>query len=187
MPPMDSLMTLLSAAALATAVGAVVVAAVAAAATRRSYKAAVMRGARPTAPGQRIRELISRLTEASKRVDAAIEEIAEEVAGREAALERLRERNEALLRQEAELERRVATLKDVPVEVGQYFEKISRAHAERAHRRGVWVSLVLLCRGCGRDDGDKPGLLGTAFALGGGCERPAPRWRTIWPFWRRSG
>ena len=88
-----------------------------------------------TTPGERIQSSINNLRKISDEVDGLFQEIAADLKKRELALAELDTRNKELVIQEEGLRKRIDTLKDVPIEAAEYFQKINQQTLEHMDKR----------------------------------------------------
>ena len=87
-------------------------------------------------PCERVQKSIENLRRASEDADVVIKEIVTDISKREAALAELEAKNKELADQEETLRKRIDSLKDVPVEVAEYFQKINQQNLEQMDKRG---------------------------------------------------
>jgi hypothetical protein len=99
--------------------------------------------------GKRILQSISKLSSASQEIDLIIRDIIRDIKDRQTILEELKARHQTLSQEEAELSKRVETLKDLPLEVAKYFQQISeeilqQVEKKRARRDSLMFVLGIL-------------------------------------------
>ena len=98
-------------------------------------------------PGERIQRSISKLSSASQEIDAIIQDIVQDIKRRQLALEELKARHQTLSQEEAELSKRVQTLKGVPLEVAKYFQQISEQNLQQAEKRRARRDILMFILG----------------------------------------
>lgn len=98
-------------------------------------------------PGERIQASINNLSKASQEVDILFQEIVMDLRNRELALAELQTKNNELAAQEEELRKRIAALKDIPVDVAEYFQKINQQNLEQLDKRSGRRDLLFFILG----------------------------------------
>ncbi|KXK12088.1 MAG: hypothetical protein UZ14_CFX002002442 [Chloroflexi bacterium OLB14] len=83
----------------------------------------------------RIQALIENLSKSSTEAETLLQEIITDIKTREKALNELQSKNAELATQETELKKRIEKLKDVPIEVAEYFQKINAQNLENIDKR----------------------------------------------------
>jgi len=86
-------------------------------------------------PTNRLQKLVDDLSKSSSEADKIIREITDDLKKREVALSELQSRNTELVTQEAELRRRIDLLKEMPIEVAEYFQKINEQNLKTIDKR----------------------------------------------------
>lgn len=82
-----------------------------------------------------LNELSSKLESISLEIDAAMQTLSSEITERQEAIEGLKKQNETLSEEEEKLQTRVNALKDVPLEVAEYFQRINSEHLRELEKR----------------------------------------------------
>ena len=93
-------------------------------------------GLPPTYTGK-MKELTSRLVEASRAVDEVLTEMADAHRTQEVILRQQSERMETLSATEKEIQERVESLKEVPLPAAEYFAELSRKAQEEQEKRSA--------------------------------------------------
>jgi septal ring factor EnvC (AmiA/AmiB activator) len=98
-------------------------------------------------PGERFQESISKLSSASQEINMIIQDIVQDIDKRQSALEQLKERHQVLSQEEQELSKKVKMLKDVPLEVANYFQQISQETIQQVERKRARRDVVMFILG----------------------------------------
>ena len=100
--------------------------------------------------GERLQELISRLSEATRSVDAILGEVAEVAKNREASVNKLESELHELEAKERQMQERLQVLSNTPIPVAEHFAEIMKTSEKSSARRdyllfgaGVVVSTVI--------------------------------------------
>ncbi|MBV6450354.1 MAG: hypothetical protein MHPDNHAH_01078 [Anaerolineales bacterium] len=86
-------------------------------------------------PASRLQKLIDDLSKSSSEADVLIREITDDLKKRQIAMTELQSQNADLAAQEAELRKRIDLLKDMPIEVAEYFQKINEQNLQTVDKR----------------------------------------------------
>src|SRR3972149_6985391 len=86
-------------------------------------------------PAERLQTLIDNLSKSSKDAELLTQEIVADLRKRELALAELQSKNQQLAAEEEDLKKRIALLKEVPVDVAEYFQRINQQNLEKIDRR----------------------------------------------------
>jgi myosin heavy subunit len=98
-------------------------------------------------PGERFQESISKLSSASKEINMIIQDIVGDINKRQSALEQLKQRHQTLSQEEQELSKKVKMLKDVPLEVANYFQQISQETLQQVEKKRARRDVVMFVLG----------------------------------------
>lgn len=82
-----------------------------------------------------LNNLTAKLKEISKEVDEATSFLTNEIENRQKALKKLTEKNDLLAKEEFDLNTRVSALKDLPLEVADYFKVLIEEHLKKIEKR----------------------------------------------------
>ena len=86
-------------------------------------------------PGERIQQSILKLRSASQEVDTTVLDIVQDIKQRESMLQDLENKYQDHIQQELELSRKVEMLKDLPIEVAEYFQTLSEQSLLQIEKR----------------------------------------------------
>ena len=92
----------------------------------------------------KMRELTSRLIQASQAVDQVLTEMADAHRIQEVLLTQRTERMETLSRTEKELQERIDSLKELPLPAAEYFAELSRKTQEEQEKRRTFRDYKLI-------------------------------------------
>lgn len=98
-------------------------------------------------PAERIQQSISKLSTASQEIDTTIQDIIQEIERRQVMLEDLRARHQILSQEEAEVSKRVETLKGVQLEVANYFQQISEEALQQVEKKRARRDVLMFVLG----------------------------------------
>ena len=96
---------------------------------------------------KRLRDSIGTLEKTSQDVEFLLSEVAGDLKKREQALMELQSRNEALSSQEKDLTNRISKLKNVPIEVAEYFQQINQKNLEQIDKKSGKRDLMFFILG----------------------------------------
>ncbi len=99
----------------------------------RSWR--LQKSGRPATYAEEMKELTSRLVEASRAVDQVLTEMADAHRRQETILRQQGERVETLSAAEKELQQRIESLKEVPLPVAEYFAELSRTAQQEQEKK----------------------------------------------------
>ena len=92
-------------------------------------------------------DLTSKLQEISNEIDNATRSLSLDIENRQKALNQLIDKNESLAKEEADLNARVSALKDMPLEVADYFKSITEKHLKKYEKRSSKRDMVMFLFG----------------------------------------
>jgi myosin heavy subunit len=98
-------------------------------------------------PGERFQESISKLSSVSQEINMIIQDIVRDINKRQSALEQLKQRHQTLSQEEQELSKKVKMLKDVPIEVANYFQQISQETLQQVEKKRARRDVVMFVLG----------------------------------------
>lgn len=110
---------------------------------RRKYLE-IQKSKPPVTYGEKMRELTSRLVEASQAVDEVLTEMADAHRKQEEILKQQSKRVETLSAAEKELKQRVDSLKTLPLPVAEYFVELTRRAQEKQEKQRSWRDYRLI-------------------------------------------
>ena len=113
----------------------------------RERKKRRLRGEERALPGERIQQSILKLSSATQEIDAIIQDIVRDIKQRQTMLEELKASHQTRLSEEAELSKRVETLKGVDLEVAEYFKQINTQTLEEMEEKRLKRDIFMFILG----------------------------------------
>ena len=102
---------------------------------------------REVTPGERIPQLISKLSSSSQEIDAIIKDVVQDIKRRQTVLEELKARHHTLFQKEEELSKRVQVLNDLPLEAAKYFQQINEQTLQQMEKKRARRDILMFVLG----------------------------------------
>jgi hypothetical protein len=103
--------------------------------------------AEKSSPSEKMKDLLEKLDSATTEMDATIQEVVVDLKNRQNAIDELQRRNQTLQEEESDLKSKIDKLRDVPLEVADYFRQINENVLIRFERRTAKRDLLFFVLG----------------------------------------